>query len=54
MSITIRDAKKEDVEIVAWTVLTALDMDTDEMEKFIKSVRRMIPFIHGETLLLLR
>lgn len=37
MSITIRDAKKEDVEIVAWTVLTALDMDTDEMEKFIKS-----------------
>ena len=36
-SITIRDAGKEDVEIVAWTVLTALDMDTDEMEKFIKS-----------------
>lgn len=37
MSITIRDARKEDVEIVAWTVLTALDMDTDEMEKYIKS-----------------
>lgn len=37
MSITIRDARKEDVGIVAWTVLMALDMDTDEMEKFIKS-----------------
>lgn len=37
MNIEIRDAKKEDVEIVAWTVLTALDMETDEMEKFIKS-----------------
>lgn len=38
MNIEIRDAKKEDVEIVAWTVLTALDMvETDEMEKFIMS-----------------
>lgn len=37
MNIEIRDAKKEDVEIVAWTVLTALDMETDEMDKFIMS-----------------
>ena len=37
MNIEIRDAKIEDVEIVAWTVLTALDMETDEMKKFIDS-----------------
>ena len=37
MEIEIRDAKIEDVEIVAWTVLTALDMETDEMKKFIDS-----------------
>ena len=37
MNIEIRDAKKEDVEIVAWTVLTALDMNCDDMAKFIKS-----------------
>lgn len=37
MNIEIRDAKTEDVEIVAWTVLTALDMETDEMKKFIDS-----------------
>ena len=37
MNIEIRDAKKEDVEIVAWTVLTALDMNCDDMDKFIKS-----------------
>ena len=37
MNIEIRDAKIEDVEIVAWTVLTALDMETDEMKKFIES-----------------
>lgn len=37
MNIEIRDAKIEDVEIVAWAVLTALDMETDEMKKFIDS-----------------
>ena len=37
MNIEIRDAKKQDVEIVAWTVLTALDMETNEIDKFIRS-----------------
>lgn len=37
MNIEIRDARIEDVEIVAWTVLTALDMETDDMKKFIDS-----------------
>ena len=37
MNIEIRDARKQDVEIVAWTVLTALDMETDEIDKFIRS-----------------
>lgn len=37
MNIEIRDAKIEDVEIVAWTVLTALDMETNEMKKFFDS-----------------
>lgn len=37
MNIKIREAKIEDVEIVAWTVLTALDMGTDNMKKFIDS-----------------
>lgn len=37
MKIEIRDAKREDVEIVAWTVLTALDMEQDKTGKFVKS-----------------
>lgn len=37
MGIEIRDANKDDVEIVAWTVLTAMDMETDDMRKFIDS-----------------
>ncbi|MCQ2306676.1 MAG: GNAT family N-acetyltransferase [Bacteroidales bacterium] len=37
MKIEIRNAQIGDVEIVAWTVLTALDMEADNMDKFIKS-----------------
>ena len=37
MEIEIRDARIEDVPIVAWTVLTALDMSTDDMDRFIES-----------------
>ena len=37
MKIEIRDARIEDVEIVAWTVLTALDLETDDMDRFIKT-----------------
>ena len=34
MDIEVRDACIEDVPIVAWTVPTALDMPTDDIEKF--------------------
>ena len=37
MEIEIRDACIEDVPVVAWTVLTALDMSTDDMDRFVKS-----------------
>lgn len=37
MEIEIRDARIEDVPIVAWTVLTALDMSTNDMDRFVKS-----------------
>ena len=37
MEIEIRDARIEDVPVVAWTVLTALDMSTDDMDRFVKS-----------------
>lgn len=33
MTMEIRKAKKEDAEFVAWTVLTALDMDTSDLRK---------------------
>jgi len=36
MEIEIRDARIEDVPIVAWTVLTALDMSTNDMDRFVK------------------
>lgn len=36
MDIEVRDACIKDVPIVAWTVPTALDMPTDDMERFIK------------------
>lgn len=37
MNLEIRDARIDDVEIVAWTVLTALDMEIHDLDKFIKS-----------------
>ena len=37
MNLEIRDARIDDVEIVAWTVLTALDMEIHNLDKFIKS-----------------
>lgn len=36
MNLEIRDARIDDVEIVAWTVLTALDMEIHDLDKFIK------------------
>ena len=35
MEIEIREARLEDTPIVAWTVLTALDMPTDDIQRFI-------------------
>lgn len=35
MDIEIREARLEDTPIVAWTVLTALDMPTDDIQGFI-------------------
>lgn len=37
MDITIRKAKKDDVRFVAWTVLTALDLDDSQLEKTMQS-----------------
>lgn len=37
MDIEIRDARREDARFVAWTVLTALDMETDNLDKFVAS-----------------
>lgn len=35
--ITLREATREDVPLVAWAVLTALDMPTDDMEEILAS-----------------
>lgn len=37
MKVAIRNAQKNDVGIVAWTVLAALDIETDDAERFVKS-----------------
>lgn len=36
-NLFVRDATEDDVRVVAWTVLTALDLDTSDMDRMLQS-----------------
>lgn len=37
MNLLVRDATEDDAGVVAWTVLTALDLDTSDMDRMLQS-----------------